>query len=135
MRLCLSLAVLALPLAPAAAAGPDARERGMVRFEPGDQKNVPERYRLAAHSFDYEMEFKHRLPASGLSVYRIRFPSPVESPHKGNNTVHAEFYRPDGDSTLVMMSRVTSGAASRSSSAPASACTAFIEDACANILD
>src|SRR5262249_15628892 len=50
----------------------------------------------AAHSFDYEMTLKHRLPASGLTVFRVRFPSPVESPHKENNTVHAEFYRPDG---------------------------------------
>src|SRR5947209_6498938 len=97
MRLCLSLAILALPLSAVTAADPDTPERGTVRFEPaGDQKNIPERYRLAAHSFDYEMTLKYRLPASGLTVYRVRFPSPVESPHKENNTVHAEFYRPDG---------------------------------------
>jgi len=97
MRLCLSLAFLALPLSPATAADPDAPEHGTVRFEPtGDQKNIPERYRLAAHSFDYEMTLKYTLPASGLTVYRLRFPSPVESPHRENNTVHAEYYRPDG---------------------------------------
>jgi dienelactone hydrolase len=97
MRLWLSFAILALSLSPAAAAEADALERGTVRFEPvGDQKEIPERYRLAAHSFDYEMTLKYHLPASGLTVYRVRFPSPVESPHKENNTVHAEFYRPDG---------------------------------------
>src|SRR2546430_11690971 len=97
MRLCLLFAILALLLPPAMAADPDVPERGTVRFEPaGDQKNIPERYRLAAHSFDYEMTLKYRLPVSGLTVYRVCFPSPVESPHKENNTVHAEFYRPDG---------------------------------------
>src|SRR5438067_13468011 len=80
MRLCLSLAILALPLSTAAAAAPDAPERGSVRFEPvGDQKEIPEPYRLTAHSFDYEMTLKYHLPASGLTVYRVHFPSPVES--------------------------------------------------------
>jgi len=72
-------------------------EKGTVAFEPlGDQKEVPPRYRLTAHRFDYEMTFKYALAASGLSVYRLRFPSPVETPHKENNTVHAEYYRPNG---------------------------------------
>src|SRR5262245_29557138 len=74
-----------------------AAEKGTVRFEPcDDQNNVPERYRLKAHQFDYEMDLKFALPSSGLSVHRLRFPSPVESPHRENNTVHAEYYRPDG---------------------------------------
>src|SRR5439155_7168395 len=94
------------------AAEPDPPERGTVRFEPsGDQKNIPERYRLAAHSFDYEMTLKYRLPASGLTVYRVRFPSPVESPHKENNTVHAEFYRPYGKGPFpgLIILKITGG--------------------------
>jgi dienelactone hydrolase len=71
--------------------------KGIIRFQPaGDQKDVPERYRLEAHQFDYEMERKHELPHSGVEVWHVRFPSPVESPHKENNTVHAEYYRPQG---------------------------------------
>jgi dienelactone hydrolase len=72
-------------------------EKGTVRFQPlGDQKNIPERYRLEAHAFDYEMTLKHDLPHSGVEIYHVRFPSPVESPHVENNTVHAEYYRPKG---------------------------------------
>jgi dienelactone hydrolase len=80
-------------------ASPAARavEKGTVRFRPvGDQKEVPERYRLAAHTFDYEMNFKSDLASSGVEVYQVRFPSPVVSPCPQNNTVHAEYYRPKG---------------------------------------
>jgi dienelactone hydrolase len=89
---------LALPLflTPLAHAG-GAPEKGTVQFTPvGDQRDIPERYRLKAHSFNYQMETRFTLPASGLTVYRVRFPSPIESPHRENNTVYAEYYRPDG---------------------------------------
>jgi dienelactone hydrolase len=73
-------------------------EKGVVRFEPaGDQHEVPERYRLAAHQFSFEMTRKREMPASGLDVYDLRFPSPVKSPCPENNTVYAEYYRPRGD--------------------------------------
>jgi dienelactone hydrolase len=72
-------------------------ESGSFRFTPLDgQKDVPERYRLGAHTYEYRMELKYDLPLSGVTVYRVRFPSPVESPHAENNTVHAEYYRPRG---------------------------------------
>jgi dienelactone hydrolase len=83
---------LALP-APAAS----IVEKGDFRFRPaGDQKDVPPRYRLEARDFAYEMEKKTDLPAVGVSVYRVRFPSPVKSATPENNTVHAEYYRPAG---------------------------------------
>jgi dienelactone hydrolase len=70
-------------------------EKGAVHFQPiGDQKNIPERYRLEAHSFDYEMELIHDLPESGVEVFHVRFPSPVTTSCPENNTVHAEYYRP-----------------------------------------
>jgi dienelactone hydrolase len=70
-------------------------ETGTVAFVPlGDQKNIPERYRLAAHEFRYEMEAKQDLPVSGVEVFTVRFPSPVQSPYTENNIVHAEYYRP-----------------------------------------
>jgi dienelactone hydrolase len=67
----------------------------MVHFQPvGDQKNIPERYRLEAHSFDYDMELIRELPNSGVEVFHVRFPSPVITSCPENNTVHAEYYRP-----------------------------------------
>jgi dienelactone hydrolase len=72
-------------------------EKGTVRFQPlGDQKNIPERYQLAAHTFSYELTLKRARPLSGLDIYQLRFPSPVKSSCPENNTVHAEYYRPRG---------------------------------------
>jgi dienelactone hydrolase len=100
-------------LAPPALAADAANtvERGTVRFTPvGDQKEVPERYRLGARSFDYEMDLKCRLP-SGVTVYRLRFPSPLPCPHPENNTVHAEYYRPAGEGPFsgVIILDITAG--------------------------
>jgi dienelactone hydrolase len=72
-------------------------EQGTIRFSPlGDQKNVPERYRLAAHTFAYEMSLLKELPDSGVEIHQLRFPSPVVTDCVENNTVHAEYYRPRG---------------------------------------
>jgi dienelactone hydrolase len=82
---------------PAAAAEPRPVEKGTFHFTPsGDQKNVPERYRLGSRAFDYELSPKYELARCDVSVCRLRFPSPVESPHPENNTVHAEYYVPRG---------------------------------------
>jgi dienelactone hydrolase len=79
------------------AAEPRQVETGTFHFTPvGDQKNIPERYRLNAQAVDYEMSLKYDLSRCDLSVYRLRFPSPVESPYPENNTVHAEYYVPKG---------------------------------------
>ena len=40
------------------------------------------------------MEPKLELPIAGVESSR-RFPSPVKTPHPENNTVHAEYYRPE----------------------------------------
>jgi dienelactone hydrolase len=70
-------------------------EKGTVHFQPvGDQKNIPERYRLEAHSFEYDMKLIRDLPNSGVEVYHVRFPSPVTTACPENNTVYAEYYRP-----------------------------------------
>jgi dienelactone hydrolase len=74
---------------------PATTERGTIPFQPrGDQANVPERYRLAAHQFPYEMQIRAELPTSGILIYDVRFPSPIETPYRENNTVHGEYYRP-----------------------------------------
>jgi dienelactone hydrolase len=74
-----------------------AAESGSFRFTPkGDQANIPERYRLDARTVEYRMSLKHELPASGVRVFRVQFPSPVKTATPENNTVHAEYYRPSG---------------------------------------
>lgn len=87
-------------------------EKGTVHFRPlGDQKNVPARYRLEEHTFDYEMTLQHDLPASGVKLYRVRFPSPVTTACIENNTVYAEYYRPKGDGPFpgVIVLDITAG--------------------------
>lgn len=84
----MSTALLLLLLAPTA-------ETGTFRYEPVEpQTNLPERYRLEARTFDYKVERKYELPNCGVIIDRVTFPSPIESAHKENNTVHAEYYHP-----------------------------------------
>jgi dienelactone hydrolase len=87
-------------------------EKGTVTFTPrGEQKDVPKDYRLEAHRFDYEMTPKRELPVSGIEQFELRYPSPVESPHKENNTVWAEYYRPKkaGPMPGVIVLDITAG--------------------------
>jgi hypothetical protein len=105
---CLLVLLCVSPLA----ARPARVETGDFRFAPlDDQKAVPHRYRLAPRSFTYEMEKKTDLPSIETSVYRLRFPSPYTSPTPQNNTVHAEYYRPDGKGPYpaVIILDVTAG--------------------------
>jgi dienelactone hydrolase len=111
MRLVACL-VLALLASPAAAARPVVIEKGSFRFTPADdQKSVPQRYRLAQRSFSYEMDKKTDLPSIGVTVYRLRYPSPVKTSTPENNTVHAEYYRPAGKGPFpgVIILDVTGG--------------------------
>jgi dienelactone hydrolase len=105
----LALALFALPLH---GASPANIEKGDFRFRPRDeQQNVPDRYRLAPRSFSFEMEKKTDLPAIGVSIHRLRFPSPVKSATPENNTVHAEYYRPAGNGPFpgVIVLDITGG--------------------------
>jgi dienelactone hydrolase len=92
------VAVAAVAAGGAAPAVPPA-ETGRVRFEPGDdaKAGVPERYRLAARSFDFTLTPRFDLRHSGVEVSDLTFPSPVTSAVPENNTVHAEYFRPKGD--------------------------------------
>lgn len=98
----LTLLSLAMLTASIAADQPRAQsmriEKGTIDFQPvDDQAHVPECYRLSAHQFDYEMKPKTSLPSSGIDVFIVRFPSPIETPCVENNTVYAEYYRPRGN--------------------------------------
>ncbi len=86
--------------------------RGAAKFVPAsDQKDIPERYRLAPHEFEYEMTPQRDLPISEVQIFRVRFPSPVKSPYPENNVVHAEYYRPSspGPFPCVVVLDITGG--------------------------
>ncbi|HLJ91869.1 MAG TPA: prolyl oligopeptidase family serine peptidase [Gemmataceae bacterium] len=96
----------------ATAGDPGPSERGTVQFRLlGNQKNIPDRYRLEEHSFDYEMAWKGDQADSSVAVYRVRFPSPVTSACPENNTIHAEYYRPKGNGPFpgVIVLDITAG--------------------------
>lgn len=102
-RCTLSL-ILLTSLAPAVrAADADANlsfvpvpETSQIPFRPTeDEQTVPERFQLKAHQFESNSEF---LRTSGpVQVFKVTFPSPVESESEVNNTVHAEYYLPAGE--------------------------------------
>jgi dienelactone hydrolase len=70
-------------------------ERGETAFRPtAAEADVPERFRLAPAVFAYELE-PLRSDVS-YTVAAVRFPSPIVSPDRVNNTVHAEYFLPKG---------------------------------------
>ncbi len=107
-----SVTLLAMLLASLASAQEAKLEKGTIRFVPkDDQKNVPERYRLAEHEFAWEMNHKTTLPVAGIEMLEVRFPSPVTTKYPENNTVHAEYYRPlkAGPFPCVIVLDITGG--------------------------
>jgi dienelactone hydrolase len=97
--------------APLLAAEP-AIEKGHFRFTPmGEQTNIPQRYRLDERTFAYQCSLKRELTNSGVRVFRVQFPSPVESATPENNTVYAEYYRPScaGPIPGVIVLDITAG--------------------------
>lgn len=90
-----TVAALALVLTMhcSAIAGQEARS-GEIHFRPtADEGQVPELFRLEDHQFDFR-----QLPlpsvAKSYDVFEVTFPSPIETPHANNNTVHCEYFRP-----------------------------------------
>ncbi|MEQ8785783.1 MAG: alpha/beta hydrolase family protein [Pirellulaceae bacterium] len=81
----------------ASIAGDSQVVRGSVHFKPADrEKEIAEAFRLAPHDFSFEQRnFGEVSPRFDMSL--VTFPSPVETPHEVNNTVHCEYYRPKGE--------------------------------------
>lgn len=112
MRAALACLAILLLATPTFAARTRAIHKGSFTFAPTtDQKDIPERFRLAKRDFSFELEPRTTYPAIGVSVHHLRFPSPVESATPENNTVHAEYYRPDGKGPFpaVIVLDVTAG--------------------------
>jgi dienelactone hydrolase len=90
--------VLSAPLFAGDIRIPETLEHGAVRFVPrDDQKNIPARYRLDKHTFDFELSQRLDLPSTEIDVHHLQFPSPLETDTPENNTVHGEYYRPHGE--------------------------------------
>jgi hypothetical protein len=78
-----------------AGGGAGAVETGEVTFRPSVKEAfVPERFRMTASTFSYELE--PMLSTHRYTVAKLRFPSLVETPDVENNTVHAEYFAPVG---------------------------------------
>jgi dienelactone hydrolase len=83
--------------APTSLSAANLVEQGSLTYQAlEDQNKLPERYRLDQYKFDWKLEKAFDLPASEISMSRLTFPSSVVSKHAANNTVHAEYYRPNG---------------------------------------
>jgi dienelactone hydrolase len=67
---------------------------GDVQFVPTpDEPTVPELFRLEAHQFAFRQESLPTVSKS-VAISQVTFPSPLETPHAINNTVHCEYFRP-----------------------------------------
>src|SRR5437762_8888655 len=89
-----------------------APETGTVRFVPiGDQSEIPERYRLRERTFEWKLAPLKTLLDGAVEVSTLTCPSPVESPTPENNTVYAEYYRPQGEGPFpaVIVLDITGG--------------------------
>jgi cephalosporin-C deacetylase-like acetyl esterase len=91
--------LVALLFADAVPAADAVPETGTFRVEPnGDEKaGVAEQYRLPPTALDYTLTLRHNLRHSGVKVYDLTFPSPVQSDIPENNTVHCEYFVPAGE--------------------------------------
>ncbi len=81
---------------PTATAAPSLAEprHGEVRYEPAENEAmVAEIFRLPAQTFVFDQQFVDSR-SSRYELSLVTFPSPVETPHANNNTVHCEYFRP-----------------------------------------
>lgn len=76
-------------------------ERGTLSV-PADPPNAPvsERYRMEAYRGDYALSLRYDLRHSGIAVYDLTFPSPVQSAIPENNTVYAQYFVPKGQTKM-----------------------------------
>ncbi len=72
---------------------------GEIEYEPAENEEiVPDHFRLEAHTFPFEQTFLPTV-SQKVEISEVTFPSPVETPHAANNTVHCEYFRPLADGT------------------------------------
>ena len=94
MRIGIVLALVLYGSGSFVAAAPPAVRTGSIEYKPAaDEKDIPERFRLESHRFDFEQK-PVETAATAMEMFEVTFPSPVVTPHPNNNTVHAEYFRP-----------------------------------------
>jgi len=84
---------------------------GELEYVPAaDESRVPDQFRLPAHRFSFK---QHQIEtvSTRMLISEVTFPSPVETPHSANNTVHCEYFRPadDGRYPAVVMLHILGG--------------------------
>lgn len=72
------------------------KSEGSVSFTVTDREStVPERFRLEEHQFSYAISRQEEF-FDKFDEYELTFPSPVETKSTKNNTVHCEYFCPNG---------------------------------------
>lgn len=86
-----------LSLALLARAEQSETRTGTVRYEPpANEDGIPEFFLLEAHEFPFEQQ-PLETASRAIEISLVTFPSPVETEHENNNTVHCEYFRPQGE--------------------------------------
>lgn len=95
MIVLLALAVVFTELSAVADETAKEPRTGEVTFTPVEDEAtlVPEAFQLEEHTFPFEQKFL-TTSSKRIEISEVTFPSPVETPHANNNTVHAEYFRP-----------------------------------------
>jgi len=78
------------------AAGQRQTLSGSVDYQPAAaelEAKVSDRFRLDSHSFAWQAQ-SLGLDSDNLEIWDVTFPSPVQTAHEVNNTVHCEYYQP-----------------------------------------
>lgn len=74
----------------------DVPEKFEVRFEPtAEEHNVPKRFQLKSHTF--ESHVKPDKTRGPVKAFKVTYPSPVATESAINNTVHGEYFLPEGE--------------------------------------
>ena len=89
------LPLVALAESPSKSTYVSVPAKGSVAFRnTADAGKVPKRFRLKDHRFSYSTTYTR---SSGpVRIYQVQFPSPVTTQLTTNNTVHAEYFQPEG---------------------------------------
>jgi dienelactone hydrolase len=99
LRVALAAIAVVAPLPRTAVLADEAAgvRRGQTAYRPADDESqVPPQFRLAAHEFPFQ-ERRVLHESERIRVSHVTFPSPVQTPHENNNTVHCEYFRPAAD--------------------------------------
>jgi dienelactone hydrolase len=103
--------LLLLALLATAAEAASLGRTGDVSFEPAaNEAQLPARFRLEAHRFDFRQTALESA-ATKIELFEVTFPSPVVTPHKNNNTVYCEYFRPkaEGKHPAVVVLHILGG--------------------------